>query len=148
MELPATKTCCFHGLLFDACPPSLGSLFVRADPFLLTHEIVEKALPDELRPYYLHAHQIALRAERDAVKAAGISWWAYQRFMKGNEKPIEEEKLNRVPPTLDLSLTGTKEISPVCDGWGAGKKTVDGKVRRDLRLPISTSLSFSLRPCD
>jgi hypothetical protein len=76
---------------------------VRVDPFLLTHEIVEKALLDELRLHYLHAHQIALRAERDAVKAAGVSWWAYQRFMKSYEKPIEEEKLIRVPPTLDLT---------------------------------------------
>jgi hypothetical protein len=76
---------------------------VRIDPFLLTHEIVEKALLDELRLHYLHAHQIALRAERDAVKAAGLSWWLYQRVMKTYEKPIEEEKLQRVPPSLDLT---------------------------------------------
>ena len=44
---------------------------VRVEPFLLTHEIVEKALLDELRLHYLHAHQIAVRAERDAIKAAG-----------------------------------------------------------------------------
>ncbi len=68
---------------------------VRVDPFLLTHEIVEKALLDELRLHYLHAHQIAVRAERDAVKAAGVPWWVYQRFMKKYEKPIEEEKLPR-----------------------------------------------------
>ena len=36
---------------------------VRVEPFLLTHEIVEKALLDELRLHYLHAHQIAVRAE-------------------------------------------------------------------------------------
>ena len=76
---------------------------VRVDPFLLTHEIVEKALLDELRLHYLHAHQIATRAERDAVKAAGVSWWVYQRFMKKYEKPIEVEKLVRVPPNLDLT---------------------------------------------
>ena len=44
---------------------------VRVEPFLLTHEIVEKALLDELRLHYLHAHQLAVRAERDAVQAAG-----------------------------------------------------------------------------
>jgi hypothetical protein len=33
--------------------------------------------------------QIAVRAERDAVRAAGISWCAYQRFMKQHEKQIE-----------------------------------------------------------
>jgi hypothetical protein len=76
---------------------------IRVEPFLLTHEIVEKALLDELRLHYLHAHQIAQRAERDAVKAAGISWWAYQRFMKQHEKPIEEERLARVPAELDLT---------------------------------------------
>jgi hypothetical protein len=76
---------------------------VRIEPFLLTHEIVEKALLDELRLHYVHAHQIAVRAERDAVKAAGMSWWVYQRFMKKYEKPIEEEKLIRVPPQLDLT---------------------------------------------
>jgi hypothetical protein len=30
---------------------------VRVEPFLLTHEIVEKAMLDELRLHYLHAHQ-------------------------------------------------------------------------------------------
>ncbi len=69
---------------------------VRIEPFLLTHEIVEKALLDELRLHYMHAHQIRVRAERDAVKAAGMSWWVYQRFMKKYEKPIEEEKLIRL----------------------------------------------------
>ena len=44
-----------------------------------------------------------MRAERDAVKAAGVSWWAYQSFMKKHEKQIEEEKLVRVPQTLDLT---------------------------------------------
>jgi hypothetical protein len=70
---------------------------VRVEPFLLTQEIVEKALLDELRLHYLHAHQIALRAERDVVKAAGVSWWAYQRFMEQHERPIEGEVLLRVP---------------------------------------------------
>src|SRR3984893_3233286 len=76
---------------------------VRVEPFLLVHEILEKALLDELRLHYLHAHQIAVRAERDAVRAAGISWGAYQSFMKKHEKPIEEERLIRVPRDLDLT---------------------------------------------
>ena len=76
---------------------------VRVEPFLLTHEIVEKALLDELRLHYLHAHQIVVRAERDAVKAAGVPWWVYQRFMKQHEKSIEEEKLIKVPTNLDLT---------------------------------------------
>jgi hypothetical protein len=76
---------------------------VEVEPFLLTHEIVEKALLDAMRLHYLHAHQIALRAERDAVKAAGVPWASYQGFMKEYEKPIEEERLIKVPATLDLT---------------------------------------------
>jgi hypothetical protein len=73
---------------------------IRVEPFLVTHEIVEKTLLDELRLHYLHAHQIA---ERDAVKATGISWRAYQGFMKRYEKPIEQEKLVKVPESLDVT---------------------------------------------
>ncbi|MER8417973.1 hypothetical protein [Mesorhizobium sp. M1329] len=76
---------------------------VRLAPFLLTHEVVEKALLDKLGLHYLHAHQIAVRAERDAVKAAGVSWKTYQSLMKRNEKPIDEEKLSKVPADLDVT---------------------------------------------
>ena len=83
---------------------------VRVEPFLLTYEIVEKALLDELRLHYLHAHQIAVRAERDAVKAAGVSWGAYQRFMKQHERQIEEETIVKVPATLIYPLPGRKRF--------------------------------------
>jgi hypothetical protein len=76
---------------------------VRLAPFLVTHEIVEKALLDELRLHYLHAHQIALRAERDAVRGAGLTWRAYQAVMKAHEKAIDEERLKKVPGDLDLT---------------------------------------------
>jgi hypothetical protein len=59
--------------------------------------------------HYLHAHQIAVRAERDAVKAAGIPWWVYQGFMKRHEKPIEKEKLLKVPASLDLTPYGDEK---------------------------------------
>jgi hypothetical protein len=51
----------------------------------------------------MHAHQIALRAEKAAVEAAGVSWDVYNRFMKRYEKPIDAEKLVSVPPDLDLT---------------------------------------------
>jgi hypothetical protein len=76
---------------------------VRVEPFVLTHEVIEKTLLDQLRLHYLHAHQIAARAERDAVGNAGVPWWAYQRFMKKHEKEISEERIQRVPPSLDLT---------------------------------------------
>jgi hypothetical protein len=76
---------------------------VHVTPFLVTHEIVEKALLDELELHYLHAHQIAIRTEQAAVEAAGISWKTYEGLMKKHEKGIEEEKLQRVPRDLDLT---------------------------------------------
>jgi hypothetical protein len=72
------------------------------DRFIALHEIVEKSLLDELRLHYLHAHQIALRTEQAAVRAAGIPWRVYDRFTKANSKKIEKEKLTRVPAALDL----------------------------------------------
>jgi hypothetical protein len=40
-----------------------------------------------------------------AHQGSGASWGAYQSCMKKHEKPIEEEKLIRVPPDLAASLT-------------------------------------------
>jgi len=86
-------------------PKSLvyGGHRVQTDRFLAAHEIVEKALLDQLRLHYLHAHQIALRAEQAAVRAAGVEWRAYDRFTKANEKAIGNERLKRVPKALDLT---------------------------------------------
>ena len=44
------------------------------DRFLILHEEVEKTLIDQLNLHYLHAHQIATRAEQAAVRACGLSW--------------------------------------------------------------------------
>ena len=73
-------------------PRSFRSLLKRVyvTPFLLTHEIVEKALLDELRLHYLHAHQIALRVERAAVEAAGVSWSTYGMKKPSNAKSSSE----------------------------------------------------------
>ena len=75
---------------------------VRVDPFLILHESVEKALVDKLGLKYQHAHQIALRAERASVLAAGLSWQPYNRFMLEHIKGAAHERLSRVPPKLHL----------------------------------------------
>ena len=75
---------------------------VRVDPFLILHESVEKALVDRLGLRYQHAHQIALRAERASVLAAGLSWRRYNRFMIAHIKGAGHERLTRVPPPLHL----------------------------------------------
>ena len=75
---------------------------IETDRFLLLHEEVEKTLIDRLGLHYLHAHQIATRAEQAAVKAAGISWRAYDRFMQKNVKRDGDERLSKVPADLDI----------------------------------------------
>lgn len=76
---------------------------VLTDRFLVMHEAVEKALIQMLGMHYLHAHQIALRAEQAAVRAEGIDWLSYDAFMQEYIKEIGHEKLSRVPDTLDLT---------------------------------------------
>ncbi len=75
---------------------------IDTDRFLVLHEEVEKTLIDQLGLHYLHAHQIATRAEAAAVRAAGIEWRAYDRFMQKNVKSIGDERLKKVPKDLDL----------------------------------------------
>lgn len=75
---------------------------IEVDRYLILHEEVEKTLIDHLGLHYLHAHQIATRAEQAAVRADRIEWRAYDRFMQSYVKEIGDEKLERVPQDLDL----------------------------------------------
>jgi hypothetical protein len=75
---------------------------INTDRYLILHEEVEKTLIDQLNLHYLHAHQIASRAEQAAVRAAGIRWSDYDRFMQDNVKHIGDERLTKVPADLDL----------------------------------------------
>ena len=75
---------------------------VETDRFLILHEEVEKTLIDQLGLHYLHAHQIATRAEEAAVRASGVEWHAYDRFMQKYVKRIGDERLKNVPKDLDL----------------------------------------------
>ncbi len=68
----------------------------------MLHEEVEKTMIDQLGLHYLHAHQIALRAEQAAVRAAGIEWTAYDEFMQRYVKRIGDERLTKVPKDFDL----------------------------------------------
>jgi hypothetical protein len=74
---------------------------IETDRFLILHEEVEKTLMDQLGLHYLHAHQIATRAEQAAVRAAGVNWRDYDRFMQRNVKHIGDERLTKVPRDLD-----------------------------------------------
>jgi hypothetical protein len=74
---------------------------IDTDRFLILHEEVEKTLIDQLGLHYLHAHQIATRAEQAAVRAAGLTWRDYDRFMQKYVKRIGDERLTKVPDDLD-----------------------------------------------
>ena len=74
---------------------------VDTDRFLILHEEVEKTLIDRLGLHYLHAHQIATRAEQAAVRAAGVNWSDYDRFMQTYVKRIGDERLTKLPKDLD-----------------------------------------------
>ena len=76
---------------------------VSTDRFLIVHEAVEKSLIQLLGMHYLHAHQIALHAEQAAVRAEGVTWEAYDKFMQENIKVIGDESLSKVPSNLDLT---------------------------------------------
>ena len=76
---------------------------IEVDRYLILHEEVEKTLIDQLGLHYLHAHQIATRAEEAAVRADRISWRAYDRFMQKYVKSVGDERLTRVPADLDLT---------------------------------------------
>jgi hypothetical protein len=75
---------------------------IDTDRFLILHEEVEKTLIDQLGLHYLHAHQIATRAEQAAVRASGVRWRDYDRFMQKYVKHIGDERLRKVPRDLDL----------------------------------------------
>lgn len=70
--------------------------------YLVLHEEVEKTLIDQLQLHYLHAHQIATRAEQAAVRADQVSWREYDRFMQKYVKRIGDERLKKVPADLDF----------------------------------------------
>jgi hypothetical protein len=74
---------------------------INTDRFLILHEEVEKTLIDQLGLHYLHAHQVATRAEQAAVRAAGINWRDYDHFMQKYVKHIGDERLTKVPDDLD-----------------------------------------------
>jgi len=73
------------------------------DRFLILHEATEKALIDTWNLHYQHAHQIALRAEEAAVRAAGLEWREYDRFMQQWIKQADSEQITKVPANLDLT---------------------------------------------
>jgi hypothetical protein len=75
----------------------------EVDRFLILHEATEMAMIDTWNLHYQHAHQIALRAEEAALRAAGLEWREYDNFMQQSIKRADSEKITKVPANLDLT---------------------------------------------
>jgi len=74
---------------------------VTPDPFIILHEAVERVVGDALTLTYQQAHQIAMRVEEAAIRAAGISWHDYNAFLRKYEEIVAKD-FSSVPPDLDL----------------------------------------------
>jgi len=116
-----------------------GGREIDTDRFLILHEEVEKTLIDQLGLHYLHAHQIATRAEQAAVRAAGIAWRDYDRFMQKCVKRIGDERLTKVPADLDLKpyrdehdLDLLRRMSNAAEKGHAPKELRSHKVRHAI----------------
>jgi hypothetical protein len=75
---------------------------ILIEPFIILHEVVEKALERYIEPYQLR-HQIALHIERDAVESAMINWADYNEECMRQVKRAGDERLTRCPKDLDLT---------------------------------------------
>ncbi len=109
---------------------------IYVDQFLILHEAVEKSLLNKLGLIYQMAHQIALRAEEAAVRAAGVSWREYDRFMQDFIKEAGDERLTRIPLDLDIKPYRDERDTEVLKAMQrARKRERDYRSRRNA-LPI------------
>lgn len=67
------------------------------------HERFEKAVMDVLGWSYKHAHEAANGYERRGVLKAGLPWQKYNASLDPFIKADEHEKLQKVPPDLDMA---------------------------------------------
>ncbi|HYB58392.1 MAG TPA: hypothetical protein VEK12_19695 [Alphaproteobacteria bacterium] len=121
---------------------------IAVDRYLILHEEVEKTLIDQLGLHYLHAHQIATRAEQAAVRADRIEWRDYDRFMQRYVKRIGDERLTKVPDDLDLKpyrdehdFDLIKRMITALDGGGLPRMLADRKLRPLLENAARTLAS-------
>jgi hypothetical protein len=108
---------------------------VNVTRYLVVHELVEKTLIDRLGLHYLHAHQVAERAEESAVDADGISVPFYDRFMDKWITVVGRRKSYNCPHDLDLTPyheTDPKMIDKMTfSKENANGKSDDGKAQED-----------------
>lgn len=106
-----------------------GGLF-RIENTLILHEAIEKGLEDEIPslPYQL-AHQVALRGEEAAVRAAKVSWVDYNTWFMKQIRSIGNRALYEdCPPDLDLKPYLDEEDWETLEKmFASGKPLWDGR---------------------
>jgi hypothetical protein len=75
---------------------------VDVAPFIITHEVIEKALLDLFNLKYQQAHHIATYVEHEHCTKAGVNWRKYTKFLDPQMKHIGHEKVKKIPKSLDL----------------------------------------------
>jgi hypothetical protein len=92
------------------------------------HEAFESACIRLLAMHYEEAHHHAVRAEHNLVTGDGYDWDFYEQQWKPLIKADEVEKIERVPPDLDLTpYEGTPLHAILSDRMHTTKKTARGK---------------------
>ena len=89
---------------------------IETDRFLILHEEVEKTLIDRLGLHYLHAHQIATRAEQAAVRAAESPGGLMTASCRNTSSAPAMNGSPACPPTSTPSPIGTSTTSTCCIG--------------------------------
>lgn len=71
--------------------------------FIVLHEVIESLLMTRFGLSYSKAHQVALYAERSAVEAEGVDWYAYDEYIEHWLDKLLEDKCERVPKDLNFT---------------------------------------------
>lgn len=111
-------------------------------PFLKIHEFSEKALLDIFDMDYQQAHHIATHLERKAVEKAGLKWEEYSKYLDPFIKEVSYEKLDTVPPDLDLEPYGDEKYPLLKKIQNMEKKETSSKSIKESLGLIETKISL------
>jgi hypothetical protein len=96
--------------------------------------------------HYQHAHQIATRAEEAAVRADGVSWRAYDRFMQQYVKEMGDERLTKLPADLDLKPYRDEHDYELMRRMEAACGNVDHPLSQDAALARRLAKALARHP--
>jgi hypothetical protein len=82
-------------------PLKMGNIDIV--PYLLMHEMIEKALIDLYKLHYQEAHKIASVLEKNMVEEHKINFARYKKFFIPYIKKIGNARLTKIPKDLDLT---------------------------------------------